>query len=104
LITSSEEGFPMVVMEAMAMGCIIVATPVGDIPVHVRPGINGFLFAQVNDEKQIVIEGVEIIGKLLSDPALCAAISANNIKYASEHFGLAIFEKNYQELFDNYIS
>jgi len=104
LITSSEEGFPMVVMEAMARGCIIVATPVGDIPVHVRPGINGFLFAQVNDEKQIVNEGVEIIGKLLSDPALCAAISADNIKYASEHFGLAIFEKNYQELFDNYLS
>jgi glycosyltransferase involved in cell wall biosynthesis len=104
LITSSEEGFPMVVMEAMARGCIILATPVGDIPVHIRPGINGFLFTQVNDEKQIINEGVKFISKLLSDPALCAAISANNIKYAREHFGLAIFEKNYQELFHNYIS
>jgi len=94
----------MVVMEAMARGCIILATPVGDIPVHIRPGINGLVFTQVNDKKQIINEGVKFISKLLSDPALCAAISANNIKYAREHFGLAIFEKNYQELFDNYIS
>ena len=104
LITSSEEGFPMVVMEAMARGCIILATPVGDIPVHVQQGINGFLFSQVKDEQKIIEEAVILVQKLLSDPSLCSAISANNIKYAKEHFGLAIFEKNYQQLFDNYLS
>jgi glycosyltransferase involved in cell wall biosynthesis len=104
MITSSEEGFPMVVMEAMARGCIILATPVGDLPVHIRPGINGFLFSQVNIENQIIDEAAGLVSKLQSDPALCSAISANNINYAAEHFGLATFEKNYQELFDNYLS
>ena len=104
LITSSEEGFPMVVMEAMARGCIILATPVGDIPVHVQQGINGFLFSQIKDEQKIIEEAVIMVQKLLSDPSLCSTISANNIKYAKEHFGLAIFEKNYQQLFDNYLS
>jgi glycosyltransferase involved in cell wall biosynthesis len=104
LVTSGEEGFPMVVMEGMARGCIIIATPVGDLPLHIRPGINGFLFGQVSNEGQIIDEGVQLISRLLADPLLCAEISVANIKYAAEHFGLAIFEKNYQELFDNYLS
>ncbi len=104
LITSEEEGFPMVVMEAMARGCIILATPVGDIPVHVKENINGFLFSQVGDENKIIEEGLSIIRKLHADPSLCSSISANNIKYAAEHFGLATFEMNYQKLFDNYLS
>lgn len=103
LITSSEEGFPMVVMEAMARGCIILATPVGDIPLHIQSGINGFLLSQVSNEPMIVEDAVKIIKKMLADPDLCAFISAMNIKYAAEHFGLVTFEKNYQELFDNYL-
>jgi L-malate glycosyltransferase len=104
LVTSSEEGFPMVVMEAMARGCIILATPVGDLPVHIKNGVNGFLFSQVNDEKGILDEGIKLIWKLLDDPTLCATISGNNIKYAAENFGLATFESNYQKLFDTYLS
>ncbi len=103
LITSSEEGFPMVVMEAMAKGCIILATPVGDIPVHIQQGENGFLFKEVNNEHDIVKEGVQIISMMLADPSLCAGISANNINYAAGHFGLATFENNYRQLFDKYL-
>ena len=44
IITSSEEGFPMVVMEAMAIGCIILATPVGDLPAHIHNEQQGFPF------------------------------------------------------------
>jgi len=104
LITSGEEGFPMVVMEAMARGCIILATPVGDLPVHVTQGINGFLFSQISDEQKIISEAVEIINKLQSDPSLLIVISSANIKYAREHFGLVSFEKHYQKLFDKYLS
>jgi len=104
LITSGEEGFPMVVMEAMARGCIILATPVGDLSVHIMQGINGFLFSQISDEQKIIREAVEIINKLQSDPSLLMAISSANIKYAREHFGLVSFEKHYQKLFDKYLS
>ena len=53
IITSSEEGFPMVVMEAMARGCIILATPVGDLPAHIHQSRQGFLFSTVTDEEKI---------------------------------------------------
>ena len=94
----------MVVMEAMARGCIILATPVGDLSVHIMQGINGFLFSQISDEQKIIREAVEIINKLQSDPSLLMAISSANIKYAREHFGLVSFEKHYQKLFDKYLS
>ncbi len=103
LITSSEEGFPMVVMEGMARGCIILATPVGDMPVHIREGINGFLFSQVENEEKIIEEAQQLISKLVSDPVSCSAISENNIQYARTYFGLDKFEQHYQKLFDQYL-
>lgn len=103
LITSSEEGFPMVVMEAMARGSIIVATPVGDLPVHIKAGENGFLFSSVADEKKIIMEGVNFIRQLLADPARCRQISDNNLRYAYENFGLTTFEQHYRHLIESYL-
>lgn len=36
-LTSDREGFPLVIMEAMAAGLAILSTPVGDVPDRVRP-------------------------------------------------------------------
>ena len=99
IITSSEEGFPLAVMEGMAMGCIILATPVGDLPYHIRPGEQGFVFSQA-DPETVVREAMGILDKLLAAPALCAAISAGNIRYAKEHFGITTFARSYHELVD----
>jgi glycosyltransferase involved in cell wall biosynthesis len=98
ILTSSEEGFPMVVMEAMARGCIIIATPVGDLPAHIRQGEEGFLLSSVQHEDTIVIEAVIMIRKLLGNPLLCHRISAHNISYAQDHFSLRTFEESYRKL------
>jgi glycosyltransferase involved in cell wall biosynthesis len=98
LITSDTEGFPMVVMEAMARGCAILATPVGDLPVHIRNEANGFLFTTVLNERQVVSEGIEYLQRLKNDWPLRQKMAENNIQYAREHFSIERFNGEYRQL------
>jgi L-malate glycosyltransferase len=98
LITSATEGFPLAVIEGMAYGCAIIATPVGDIPVHVKTNQNGFLFSTVDDEKIVVEEGVNFILALKANRALHKTICANNIAYAQHNFALQKFGEAYNKL------
>jgi glycosyltransferase involved in cell wall biosynthesis len=98
MIVSNTEGFPMVVMEAMSRGCTIIATPVGDLPVHIKNETNGFLFSTVNNESQVIAEGVEYILRLKTDIALRQKMAENNIRYARENFSIEHFNRKYGEL------
>jgi len=98
LITSTTEGFPMVVIEAMANGCAIIATPVGDIPFHIKNYENGFLFSSMTDESAIIDEGCEKILWLKNNPAQCKKISETNIRHAADHFAIEQFNSAYRNL------
>jgi glycosyltransferase involved in cell wall biosynthesis len=98
LITSSAEGFPMVIMEAMTSGCAIMATPVGEIPFHIKNGENGFLFSSAVNETDIIREGCEIILRLKNNPEQWKKISATSICYATENFGIEKFNSSYSDL------
>jgi glycosyltransferase involved in cell wall biosynthesis len=97
ILTSSTEGFPLVVIEAMAWGCAVLATPVGDIPLHVKPGVNGFLFDAVNNESAIITEGVNHILELKNNRAALETMTANNINYAKHNFAIENFNEAYRE-------
>lgn len=99
ILTSDTEGFPMVVMEAMAYGLVIVSTAVGEIPLHVKDNINGFLIKDYTNTNQVVTQSLEAILRLDKDRQLLQSMSTNNIAYAYEHFGIYRFAKEYQELF-----
>jgi L-malate glycosyltransferase len=101
MIVSDTEGFPMVVMEAMSRGCAIIATPVGDLPVHVKNEVNGFLITTVDNEDQVVAEGVNYIQRLKGDNALRQKIAQNNIQYALAHFSIEQFNRNYTGLINS---
>ncbi len=83
------ECFPLVVLEAMSYGLPIVATSEGAIPDMVEDGVNGFLVPQRNDEAL-----AERLGRLLSEPAMCASMGERGRQKFVEQYTLSCFDAN----------
>lgn len=98
LITSESEGFPMVMMEAMACGVVCIATDVGGISEHITNGENGFLVPSFEDENRIVDGFENIIKNLCGDRDLLKRISNNAYQYAKENFSRERFNEAYRQL------
>lgn len=94
IIPSSTEGFPIVLMEAMARGCVVMATPVGDIPYHVSSE-NGFVFSSTG-ETTVINESIEWLKQLT--PARLQQLSVSARNYAFENFGIDRFNQQYQAI------
>lgn len=94
IICSNREGFPMVIMEAMANGVIPISTAVGDIP-NVLNGDNGIL---INSEKDIAEQIAGKINVLIKDEELRNSLSKNAHHYASENFTEHHFTEAYLKL------
>jgi glycosyltransferase involved in cell wall biosynthesis len=99
ILVSDTEGFPMVIMEAMAHGLAVIATAVGEIPMHIKNNVNGFLIHNFEDSETVIRQGTEYILKLDSDKALLLQMGRVNADYAFDHFGLHRFNEQYQDLF-----
>jgi glycosyltransferase involved in cell wall biosynthesis len=94
VIPSSTEGFPIVLMEAMARGCTVMATPVGDIPYHINEA-NGLLFSST--EPGIVVqESVEWLKR--STPGKLQQLSHSATAYAFKNFGIEAFNQQYKAI------
>lgn len=94
IIPSATEGFPIVLMEAMARGCAVMATPVGDIPYHINEQ-NGFLFSSTGSTT-VISEAIEWL-KQLSDERL-QQLSVTAKEYAFKNFGIETFNQQYQTI------
>ena len=86
LLTSLYEGLPIVVMEMMARGKIVVATAIDGVPDYIKHMENGFLLT-AKDEETIVAQGVEYLTMVLEDRALREKLGQQSYKEAVDHFG-----------------
>lgn len=98
LISSYREGFPMVIMEAMARGVVCISTDVGGINEHIINGYNGYLISNNQSEKEIINDFLIIINELNLNRELLDNISENAFSYAQENFSFDKFNTHYQTL------
>ena len=94
VLPSLWEGLPMVLLEAMAAGCPIIATKVGGVPTVIKHGQNGSLIESENPEAL----ASEII-KLLSNKELRNRYSENGLSQFREKFGADIMTRKYERLY-----
>lgn len=97
LLTSTTEGFPLVIAEAMMHRCVIASTPVGDISYHLKNSKN-ILFSEIYNEEVIIKEASHFLTHLLKHPEEIISIGNANRKYANKHFNIANFNVKYQQL------
>lgn len=98
IVTSSREGFPLVIMEAMELGIPVISTNVGSIAGHLANGQNGFI-TSLNKETEIINFAVDKVNYLLDNGKVYHDLSLNARQYASIHFDNKTFKQKYQELF-----
>lgn len=97
LLTSSFEGLPIVVMQMMAHGKVVVSTAVNGIPDYIHHMENGLLISAV-DENDIIKEGVVYIELLLQQPALKTKLGLRSREIAIEKFSKEAFCEGYRKL------
>lgn len=97
LLTSSREGFPMVIMEAMANGVVVISTDVGGIAERITNGENGILI-EATSESKIIDEFSKAINVLSQNRDKLKLLSASAYSYAKANFNKEQFNKSYRKL------
>ena len=97
VLPSFSEGLPNILLEAMACGTPILATPVGTIPDIIKDGETGFLL-ETNDPKHIADKIVE----LLNEPELLEKVSANAYKWAKQNFNREKTLNSWRRIFQDW--
>lgn len=95
--TSSSEGFPKVLAEAMAFSCIPIATAVGDVPSQIRMNQNGYLTSSTN----CVSETIAILKQLHSNPEELSRIAENCYLYAITKFSEERFKHEWTSVIES---
>ncbi|RYZ38186.1 MAG: glycosyltransferase family 1 protein [Sphingobacteriales bacterium] len=98
LLTSQTESGPLVVLEAMSNGLVILATPVGIVPGLRDVGMQGLVFSTINDEDQIVNEAVQFLLHLREQPDLLQKMQNQNMRLVQEHFSVNLFQQRYKSV------
>jgi len=94
VVPSYTEGLPNVILEAMACGTPVLASPVGAVPDIIQNGVNGFLL-QSNQPQDIANEVIS----LLNQPALLETVGETANYWVHANFSIEKTVKIWQDLF-----
>jgi glycosyltransferase involved in cell wall biosynthesis len=98
VLPSHHEGLPIAILEALAAGLAVVATPVGGIPEVVRDGYNGFL---VNPgDVQALAEKLTL---LTTTPHLCEVMGQRSRELAEKEFDAKVYSKRLVDLYSSWM-
>ena len=81
VLSTHREGFPLSILEAMALQKPVIATSVGGIPEIVIPGVNGYL----HDHQDSHGLAAAILS-LIESPAECEQLGKAAREYVREHY------------------
>ncbi len=99
LMTSAYEGFPMLIKEGMACGCIPVVTDLVGNKTHLRHMENGLLINDFENEPAVVKNGIANLEMLCNDLEFSRSLSDRAYQYACKHFNREQFLQAYRNFF-----
>jgi glycosyltransferase involved in cell wall biosynthesis len=97
ILTSASEGLPVVVMQMMAHGKVVLSTAVNAIPDYITHLENGLLITATKEE-EIINEGVVLLQMLVDDPLLKTRLGQRSRQLAIEKFNGDLFCRKYRTL------
>lgn len=98
-MTSAYEGFPMLIKEGMANGCVPVVTALEGNKMHLHHQQNSLLIDNPEYEDGVVTQGIELLHTLAANKQELVRLSANSYAYAVANFSLEVFAKKYRDFF-----
>lgn len=99
MLTSSFEGFPMVLLEGMALGNIPIITNVGEVAGQINESTNtGFIIENYTDEERLVKDFIDKLLFIANHRELLPIISQNVIEIVKNNFNYELFKENYRNL------
>lgn len=103
LITSVLEGFPMVLLEGMAVGVVPISTAVGEIPSLISENLNtGYLVANLDDTENLIQSFFERLKACTEDLGSLSTFSRQAHTLVKNEFSIEKFAENYRDLLKPY--
>ncbi len=99
LLTSKNEGLPVVVMQMMALGKVVIVTAIDALPDYITDKETGFLIHS-KEETEIVKEAVTILKEIANNPIATETIQINARKLAVEKFNKKDFCTFWRKIFN----
>jgi glycosyltransferase involved in cell wall biosynthesis len=92
-LLSHVEGLPMVILEAMATGAVVISTPVGGVPAVIDHGRNGYLVDRTSDSVSACLS------RLAKDRQCLADLSRNAILKIQSFYTLESISEQYDRVY-----